>query len=137
MNRHLVVLNIVAASVALFLSGCTKTEQKNSADLTQPPKVSVRFEPNPPVAGKENAVHVQVTDASGNPIKDADVNVQLVMPMGQMDMRESADLKWAGTEYSGKISASMAGSWDVVVETKRDGKTVSTEKSKIEAVNEP
>jgi hypothetical protein len=123
--------------VAVFLIGCSDSPQTASEDSTQPPKVTVQFEPNPPVAGQENAVHVQVTDANGQAITDADVKVQLVMPMGQMDMREFADLKWTGTEYSGKTNVSMAGSWDVIVDTMRAGKTVSIEKSQINAVTQP
>jgi hypothetical protein len=99
--------------------------------------VAFRIEPDPPVGGRENNVHVTVTDPSGKIVGDAQVHMTLIMPampsMKMPEMRAGANLQWNGKEYTGPISVSMAGPWNIVVEAKREGTLLGTYRSHVEA----
>lgn len=100
-------------------------------------KVTFKTEPEPPKGAQENTFRVTVSDPKGQPVRDADVGVTLVMPampeMNMPEMKSSANLKWTGTEYTGKASIAMAGPWKVTVKVTRNGKVVALHKTDIEA----
>jgi Cu(I)/Ag(I) efflux system membrane fusion protein len=99
--------------------------------------IAFRMDPNPPVGGRDNSVHVTVSDSAGKTVSDAQVQMTLIMPampsMKMPEMRSGADLKWNGREYTGPISVSMAGPWNIIVEAKRGGMLLGTYRSHVEA----
>jgi Cu(I)/Ag(I) efflux system membrane fusion protein/cobalt-zinc-cadmium efflux system membrane fusion protein len=86
--------------------------------------------PDPPKAG-ENQFEAVVKDASGKPIDDADVRVQLFMPamptMNMPAMRSETKLAPAGGGvYRGSGQVMMAGRWDATVTVTRGGQRLGT-----------
>ena len=90
-----------------------------------------------PAAGKQADFHVSVTDAGGKAVSDAQVSVTLLMPampaMGMAEIRQSAGLKWDGTQYSGSMTIPTAGSWNVTVEVNRSGQRLATYRTSLRA----
>jgi RND family efflux transporter MFP subunit len=99
--------------------------------------VTVQTDPAPPKGGSEGTFHVKVTGPDGKPVTDAQVQMMLVMPampaMGMGEMRSAVDLAWNGSEYAGKGSVAMAGSWNVTVEARRGGQLLAVYRSRIDA----
>lgn len=95
--------------------------------------VIARIDKNPPVVG-DNNISIEVTDSAGNHARDAKVVVEYSMPampgMPAMNYKASTELK--GEEYKGKMSLSMAGSWNIAIKVSRGGKT-STMKFTVDA----
>jgi len=85
---------------------------KKVDDLT----VILKIDKNPPITG-ENNLTVQIKDAAGKNVSDAQVKVNYSMPpmpgMAPMEYKTDAELK--GQEYKAKMNFSMAGAWNVVV----------------------
>jgi len=100
-------------------------------------QVVFRSVPDPPTGGAETAFHVSVTDSSGKAVGDARVKVTLLMPampaMGMAEMRQSAEPKWDGTQYSGSMTVPTAGSWSVTVEVDRNGQRVAVYRTNLRA----
>lgn len=91
----------------------------------------VAFQTAPePAAGKPADLHVSVTDAGGKAVSDAQVSVTLLLPampaMGMAEVRQSTELKWDGTQYSGSMTIPTAGSWNVTVEVNRSGQRLAS-----------
>lgn len=100
-------------------------------------KVVFRSVPDPATGGAEAAFHVSVTDPRGKAVGDAQVSVTLLMPampaMGMAEMRQSTELKWDGTQYSGSMTVPTAGSWSVTVEVNRNGQRVAVYRTNLRA----
>ena len=83
-------------------------------------------------AGEDNQFQVTLTDANGKLIPDARVVVTLVMPampaMGMPEMKSSCELVWkAGSQrYVGKGQAPMSGTWNVLVEARKNGNIIAS-----------
>jgi len=92
-------------------------------------KTAFRIDPDPPVGGKDHTIHVAVVDPAGKPVTDAQVRLTFIMPampaMGMPEIRNSAELKWDGKEFSGPFHISEAGSWNVLVEARRGNQSIS------------
>ncbi len=86
--------------------------------------VHVSINKNPPVTGT-NTIEIEIKDAAGTRVTDAQVVVEYAMPampgMPAVSYREKADLK--ENDYRGQINFSMAGSWTISVKIMRAGKT--------------
>ena len=138
----------ILSSAVLLLAACANEPAKepDAQTATPPPAASTavgahtitfRVEPDPPAGGKDNTVHVMVMDAAGKPVSDAEVHMTLTMPampeMKMPEMKNAADLKWTGSDYSAPIQISMAGGWNVVVEAKRGSEVLATHESSINA----
>jgi RND family efflux transporter MFP subunit len=115
-------------------------EQNSPAQSDAPAqsaRISFRAEPDPAKGGAENMFHVALTGADGNAIPDAQVKVTLVMPampaMNMPEMRNAFDLPFLGGMYAGKGSVPMEGSWNVLVEARRNGKVIATYRSHLQA----
>jgi Cu(I)/Ag(I) efflux system membrane fusion protein len=98
----------------------------------------VAFQTAPePAAGKEAALHATVTDAGGKAVSDAQVSVTLLMPampaMGMAEVRQSAELRWDGKQYSGSVTIPTAGSWNVTVEVNRSGQRLASYRTSLRA----
>jgi hypothetical protein len=100
-------------------------------------RIAFRVEPDPPRGGQESTVHVTVQDSGGTAVPDAQVRMTLVMPampsMGMPEMRNSANLPWNGSEYTGPIPIRMAGPWNVVVEARRGDQILATYRTRFDA----
>jgi hypothetical protein len=61
----------------------------------------------------------------------------IVMPampaMSMPEMRNSVDLQWNGSEYTGRIVVATAGSWNVVVEARRGNEVLATHRTRFDA----
>ncbi|MGH9508396.1 MAG: FixH family protein [Terriglobales bacterium] len=134
---------LVASMAALLLAGSPAVMQAARPDSSQPAKstkkykVSFRTEPQPPKGAQENTFYVGVTDPSGQPVSDAKVTVEFLMPampeMKMPAMRSSAELSWKGREYVGKGNIATAGPWKVTVKVTRNKKVLAVHKTDIEA----
>jgi Cu(I)/Ag(I) efflux system membrane fusion protein len=116
-----------------FASG--QQPSASSADMnaeSNAAKIGFHAEPDPLKTGEDNQFHVTLTDAQGKPIRDASVNVKLIMPampaMNMPEMKTSIDLPWtAGQQmYIGKGQAPSPGTWTVFVEARRNGQVIAT-----------
>jgi len=100
-------------------------------------KITFAVQPNPPKGTTENMFHVSVVDENGKEVPDADVKVTFVMPampaMGMPEMRTSFKLPYVQGMYMGKGNIGMAGSWNVVVEAKRNGQAIATYRTRLNA----
>jgi Cu(I)/Ag(I) efflux system membrane fusion protein len=100
-------------------------------------KITFAVEPNPPRGAAENMFHVTVADENGKEVSDADITVTLIMPampaMGMPEMRNSFKLPYAQGMYMGKANIAAAGSWNVVVEAKRNGQVIATYQTRLNA----
>jgi RND family efflux transporter MFP subunit len=99
--------------------------------------IAFRTAPDPPKAG-ENQFEVVVKDASGKPIADADVTVELFMPamptMNMPAMRSAIKLApSAGGVYRGSGQVMMAGRWDTTVTVTRGGQRVGRRQLRVVA----
>jgi hypothetical protein len=85
--------------------------------------LTFQTDPDPPLGGRENDFRVTVLDSAGKPVPDAEVRITLIMPampsMGMPEMRSSAALRWAGSEYLGPIHLASGGPWNVLVQARR------------------
>ena len=78
---------------------------------------------NPPVLG-DNEIRIEIRDAEGNAVIDAEVLVNYYMPpmprMAPMNYTVPAPLK--GKEYRAVMDLIMAGPWNIVIRAKTQGK---------------
>ena len=109
------------------------SSQSTGANYT----VTLQSEPAPPKGGSEGTFHVKVIGLDGKPVSDAQVRMTLVMPampsMGMGEMRSAVDLKWNGSEYVGKGTVGMAGSWNVTVEARRGDQLLGVYRTRFDA----
>ncbi len=114
-----------------------RTEQEPAAAAGENWKITFQSNPDPAKGGAENDFHVSVVGPNGEPVSDAEVSVELLMPampaMGMGEMRQSARLPWSGSEYAGKTNIPMAGSWNVTVKASRGGKKMATHRTRLDA----
>lgn len=92
--------------------------------------IDFRTDPDPPSHG-DNTVVVQVRDATGAPVTDAEVSVRFYMaPMPSMNMpamrSDAVLIGGENGEYRGHANVSMAGRWDVTVTVSRGGQRLGT-----------
>jgi Cu(I)/Ag(I) efflux system membrane fusion protein/cobalt-zinc-cadmium efflux system membrane fusion protein len=90
--------------------------------------IAFRSQPDPPRTG-ESLFEVAVKDASGQPVTDGEVSVELFMPamptMNMPAMRNETKLPHAGGGvYRGPGQVMMAGRWDVTVAVNRGGRLI-------------
>jgi Cu(I)/Ag(I) efflux system membrane fusion protein len=95
-------------------------------------KIDIHSDPNPMKAGEDSQFRVTLTDANGKPVADARVTVTLIMPampsMGMPEMKSSCELAWkAGPQmYVGKGQAPMPGTWNVLIEARKNGSVIAS-----------
>lgn len=88
--------------------------------------VVVTFDQKQPTAS-DNAVSIEVKDASGKIVKDVLVKVEYSMPAmsGMPAMNYKTDAALSGDEYKATLGLSMSGSWNLAVKITRAGKTAT------------
>jgi RND family efflux transporter MFP subunit len=112
-----------------FAANSTSTGSVPDANAV---KVDLRSDNTPLKVGEDNAFHVTLTGADGNPIPGAQVKITLIMPampaMGMPEMKNSFDLAWSANEhaYTGKGQAGMPGTFNVIVEGQKGGAVIAT-----------
>jgi hypothetical protein len=95
----------------------------------------VTTDPSPAKVGR-NRVRVEVTDGSGQPIPDAEVELRIFMPqMGSMAPMESKAILSAagGGEYVGELDIPMAWTWETTITARKDGRVIGTVMTSITA----
>lgn len=110
----------------LLLGGIALAKGYEVAKKAGPYDVKITIDRNPPIVG-DNAITVDIKDASGKYVTDAKVRVEYSMPpmpgMPPMNYKTNAELK--GESYTGTMNLSMAGPWNIAVKISRGGKTSS------------
>jgi hypothetical protein len=100
-------------------------------------KLLFRSDPEAPRGNSDATLHVTVLDASGQPVRDTQVKVTLIMPampaMGMSEMRTATDLTWMGSDYVGTIKVPSAGSWNVEVNASRNGQLLGSYHARLNA----
>lgn len=100
-------------------------------------KITYRIDPAPLKGAAPAKFYLQLVDASGKPIADAQVKVTLVMPgmpsMNMPEMRATGDLSWNGKEYSGTVNVPMAGTWNTSMEATRNGQLLASQHVRVTA----
>jgi len=119
------------------LTGMFGGSKSFSEDTNTAYKLTFRIDPDPPQGAKVNTIHVSLTDAAGKPVPDAHVRLTFTMPampaMNMPEMRNNAELKWTGSEYTGPIQIMMAGGWNVGIEARRGDAILATSQTHINA----
>jgi RND family efflux transporter MFP subunit len=104
---------------------------KAAAETSQA-KLDFHVDTEPVKAGEDASFRASLTDANGKPISDAHVTATLLMPampsMGMSEMKSSFELPWSGGQqmYMGKGLAPMSGSWNLLIEARRNGAVIAT-----------
>ena len=100
-------------------------------------RVVLRTVPEVPSANSSVVFQALVTDPRGQPVRDAQLTLELLMlampAMGMAEMRQSTELKWDGTQYSGDMTIPTAGSWSVTVAVNRNGQRVAVYRTNLRA----
>lgn len=100
-------------------------------------KLEFLVSPDPPKGDAPITYRVRLTGANGQPIADAQVRVDILMPampsMNMGEMKTGENLKWTGAEYTAVGNMPMAGSWQVTVTAARNGQTLATYKTRLNA----
>ncbi len=108
------------------------TAAPSKSKETSAAKINLHAVPDPLKAGADNQFQVTLTDADGKPINDARVTVTLIMPampsMGMPEMKSSCELAWqaGGQMYVGKGQAPMAGTWNILVDARKNGGVIAS-----------
>ena len=117
---------IVFAVVVLFAAGAAYAKdyevKKKSGDYD----VTVKIDRNPPIVG-DNNIGIEIKDAAGHHVKDAQVKAEYSMPAmpGMPPMNYKTDAVAKGDVYKATMNLSMAGPWNIAVKITRGGKTSS------------
>jgi len=114
----------VVASVILLITGIAYAKDYEVKKKAGAYDVEIKIDKNPPAVGKNN-MEIEIKDASGKYVTDANVKVEYTMPAmpGMPAMDYKADAKLDGYEYKATMDLSMSGSWNVVVKIVRGDKT--------------
>lgn len=99
--------------------------------------VTLTTKPSPLGLG-QNLFEVSVKDAKGQPVTNATVALQLLMPADPKtkhpEMRTEGTLNpVGGGKYNGIAIVTMAGDWDVTVTAKRNGKEIGQKTQRLTA----
>ena len=111
---------IAAGGVAIGNSGAGKDASDSGMPRYQAGDLEIAADIDPGTARVgDNKIMIELRDADGQPIDDADIDAFAQMPaMGAMPaMRAPADLKRTGPgQYEGSMNLSMRGEWPLTVE---------------------
>lgn len=114
---------IMLISVLLAACGSAQTPAPISS---KPVNIKVETSPNPPMMGDIELI-LTVTDANGNPIEGATVDVSADhIDMTGMDMSGAATEQGDG-KYAINANFSMSGNWELKVYVRKEGLDYSEE----------
>jgi hypothetical protein len=125
--RKLVLIHVlVVLSVLLAACGSGSAATPAPQDSGKPVNIKVDTSPNPAAMGDIELI-LNITDASGNPIEGATVDVTAIhTDMTGMDMSGAATEQGAG-KYAINANFSMSGNWKIKVYVRKDGLDYSEE----------
>ena len=123
MRKVTFISMLVMMSVLLAACGSTSTPTVTSSKSVN---IKVETNPNPPVMGDIEVI-LNVTDANGNPIEGATVDVSADhIDMTGMDMSGAATDQGSG-KYAINANFSMNGNWKLKVYVRKEGLDYSEE----------
>jgi Cu(I)/Ag(I) efflux system membrane fusion protein len=95
-------------------------------------RLEVQADPDPMRAGEDSIFHVKLTSPDGKPVSDASITLTFVMPampsMSMPEMKSTISLPWSADHamYVGKGQPGMAGTWNIIVEARKNGGVIAT-----------
>jgi len=95
-------------------------------------RIEFNASPEPMKAGEDNAFEVKVMGADGKAVADTQVTLTFIMPampsMNMPEMKSTVALPWSPDRamYLGKGHPGMAGTWNVIVEARKNGAVIAT-----------
>lgn len=123
MRKVIFISMLVMMSVLLAACGGAATPAVTSS---KPVNIKVETNPNPPMMGDIEVI-LNVTDANGNPIEGATVDVSADhIDMTGMDMSGAAT-EQGGGKYAINANFSMSGNWRLKVYVRKEGLDYSEE----------
>lgn len=125
--RRLIMVNVIVL-LAVFLAACGSGSTATSAPQDSRKLVNIKVDTNPkPAAIGDIELMLNITDASGNPIEGATVDVTAThTDMAGMDMSGAATEQGAG-KYAINANFSMSGNWKLKVYVRKEGLDYSEE----------
>jgi hypothetical protein len=125
--RKLVLIHVlVVLSVLLAACGSGRAATPAPQGSGKPVNIKVDTSPNPATMG-DIELTLNITDASGNPIEGATVDVSAIhTDMIGMDMSGAATEQGAG-KYAINANFSMSGNWKLKVYVRKEGLDYSEE----------
>jgi hypothetical protein len=123
------MIRMSMAAVVLTVAVSAAAQTGGTLTLTTKPS---------PLGLGQNLFEVALTDASGQPISDADVMLVLVMPADPKtkhpEMKTEGKLNNIGKgKYNGFAMVTMAGDWNVTVTATRSSKQIGQKKERLTA----
>ena len=109
---------LALVAIALLAAGCT-----GKADKTQsgaPLSLSTAFSPDPPKQGPQT-ITVTLTDASGTPVKGADVKISTTMPAMSMTGPTVTGSDNGDGTYTAHMKLNYATNWNFAVSAAANG----------------
>lgn len=125
--RRLILVDAIVL-LAIFLAACGSGSAATPApqDSGKPVNIKVDTNPNPAAIGDIELI-LNITDASGNPIEGATVDVTAIhTDMTGMDMSGAATEQGAG-KYAINANFSMSGNWKLKMYVRKEGLDYSEE----------
>ena len=124
--NHSARIFVIFMLLALVLAGCRESQQSDDTENTGA-TITVSYDPNPPAVG-DATLMISLTDADGDPINDATVNVRGDMNhAGMAPVDGEADGGIEGI-YTVPFEWTMGGDWILTITaTLADGSTISEE----------
>jgi uncharacterized iron-regulated membrane protein len=127
------LITLALAMLTVAVSGCGASAPPTPASApgagsgkqAGPYTVSLTGAPNPAVRGS-NALEAIVTDASGQPVSDAKVTLDLNMTNMNMGKYTVVATPAGSGRYTSNVSYSMAGPWRVTVTVERAGQAAAS-----------
>lgn len=127
LRRSLVLPLLAVAGALVLLSGCRNQSQSQTAASApaapSPWKMTLAFSPDPPVADKETAIRVRLTDDAGLAVAGAQVKASLVMTTMDMGKNELTLTDQGGGTYQASAKFTMSGPWNAVVAATAGGQS--------------
>ena len=126
MRKLVLIYVLVVLSVLLAACGSGGAATPTPQDSGKPVNIKVNTSPNPATMG-DIELTLNITDASGNPIEGATVDVSAIhTDMTGMDMSGAATEQDAG-KYAINANFSMSGNWKLKVYVRKEGLDYSEE----------
>ena len=126
MRKLLLIHVLVVLSVLLAACGSGSAATSTPETSGKPVNIEVDTSPNPAAMGDIEMI-LNITDASGNPIEGATVDVTAThIDMTGMDMSGAATEQGAG-KYAINANFSMSGNWKLKVYVRKEGLDYSEE----------
>jgi hypothetical protein len=121
----------VFAVILLLIAGVAYAKEFKVKKAEGLYDIEAKMDNNPPIVGSNN-ISIEIKDKSGKYVTGVIVMVEYSMPampgMPAMHYKEEAAL--SGNTYKAAMNLSMAGSWNIAVKIKKDGKTGKDSKTK-------